>query len=196
MIGSSKIKKVFPAAVFLLVLFAVSSCKDPLSPGVEYMPDMYRTSAVKAYVNYDYPDSITARMPVEGTIPYAAEPEERYNKMPYPFPNTPEGYEAAGVNIKSTVEETEENLAEGKRLYTNYCMMCHGEQGKGDGILVQREKFPPPPSYSGQLKDLPEGKMFHSVTFGKGLMGPHASLLSKTERWKIIQYVKQLQKIE
>ena len=26
-----------------------------------------------------------------------------------------------------------QNAAEGKKLYTDYCSTCHGEQGKGDG---------------------------------------------------------------
>jgi hypothetical protein len=35
--------------------------------------------------------------------------------------------------------------------------------------------------------------MFHSITYGKGLMGQHASQLNQLERWQIIEYVKLLQ---
>jgi hypothetical protein len=35
--------------------------------------------------------------------------------------------------------------------------------------------------------------MFHSITYGKGLMGQHASQLTQLERWQIIEYVKLLQ---
>lgn len=202
--GCSNMNKIISAALLLFVLFTSNSCKDPMSPGLEYMPDMYRTPAIKAYVDYLYPDSLMVRKPVQGTIPYATGSEapnrigseKTYNLLPYPYPNTPEGYEAAGANLKNPIPLNEITLSEGKGLFINYCMMCHGEQGKGDGTLVKREKFPPPPSYSGPLKELPEGKMFHSIAYGKGLMGPHASLLSKTERWKIVHYVQQLQKIE
>ncbi len=73
-------------------------------------------------------------------------------------------------------------------------MHCHGESGQGDGGTVTNGGFPPPPAYNGgALKNLPEGKMFHSITYGKGMMGSHASQLTKEERWKIIQYVKVLQ---
>jgi mono/diheme cytochrome c family protein len=185
------------SAVLMLVLFVLVSCKrDPLSPGVEYMPDMYRTPARKAYVNYDYPDSMMSRLPVEGTIPYSDNPDRRYNNLPYPFENTAEGYEAAGAQLRNPSPFNEVTLAEGKALYTKYCIVCHGETGKGDGILVQRDKFPPPPSYSDALRDLSEGKMFHSITYGKGLMGSHASQLTKMERWKIIHHVKELQKLD
>ena len=36
--------------------------------------------------------------------------------------------------------------------------------------------------------------MYHSLQYGKGLMGSHASQLSQKERWLIIEYVKTLQK--
>ena len=61
-------------------------------------------------------------------------------------------------------------------------------------------KFPPPPSYSagnssrgGLVKDLSDGKIFHTITYGVNLMGPHASQLNPEERWKITMYVHQLQ---
>jgi mono/diheme cytochrome c family protein len=161
------------------------------------MPDMYRTPARKAYVNYDYPDSMMSRMPVAGTIPYAADASRKYDNLPYAYPNTLEGYEAAGAQLKNPVALTDITLEEGNILYGKYCIMCHGDNGQGDGTLVQRDKFPPPPAYNGPLlKDLSEGKMFHTVTYGKGLMGSHASQLNKTERWKIIHYVQKLQRQE
>jgi len=36
--------------------------------------------------------------------------------------------------------------------------------------------------------------MFHTLTYGKGAMGSHASQLTKAERWKVVAYVKHLQK--
>ena len=45
------------------------------------------------------------------------------------------------------------------------------------------------------LKNLPEGKIFFSISYGKNLMGPHASQLSQEERWKIVRYIQELQKL-
>jgi mono/diheme cytochrome c family protein len=86
--------------------------------------------------------------------------------------------------------------AEGKVLFETMCMHCHGKEGKGDGQLIETGKFPPPPSYSSPaLKELPEGKMFHTITYGRNLMGAHASQLSKEERWKVIHYIQELQQL-
>jgi mono/diheme cytochrome c family protein len=73
------------------------------------------------------------------------------------------------------------------------CTQCHGEGGKGDGALSRNGHIQGIPSYSDKLKDLPEGKMYHTLTYGKGLMGSHASQLSQKDRWLVIEYIKVLQ---
>jgi len=174
---------------FGLVSLIWSCNDDPKKPGYEYMPDMYRGPAYKPNSdNPNFKDSMTNRKPVEGTV-------ARNQPMPFAYPHTNEGYELAGKELKSPIEHNEVNLAEGKRLFEIFCIHCHGPEGKGDGTIVQNGKFPPPPSYSNQLKDLPEGKMFWTITYGKNLMGSHASQLNQDERWKIISYVQTLQKL-
>ena len=54
--------------------------------------------------------------------------------------------------------------------------------------------FPPPPPYTAPDKiNMTEGELFHIIAYGKGLMGPHASLLTSEERWKLVLYVQHLQ---
>jgi mono/diheme cytochrome c family protein len=152
------------------------------------MPQMYRSPSYETNSpNPFFADSMSSRQPVNGTIPRGFKP--------YAYPNTTEGYEAAGSNLKNPFPSTEENLAEGKRLFDIFCVHCHGAEGKGDGMMVQNGKFPPPPSYSGPLKDLSVGKMFHTLQYGKNMMGSHASQLDSDERWKIITYVQKLQQL-
>lgn len=181
------------AVVTTSALFALESCKsDPASPGFEYMPDMYRSASYKAYeVNPNFADSMEARLPVKGTIPRGG---MYTNYVPYEYPNTIEGYESAGTNLKSPVAATAPVVAEGKRLYGIFCAHCHGEKGDGQGWLVTGGKFGGVPSYQAQLKDLPEGKMYHTLMYGKNMMGSHASQLNMTERWSVVRYVQTLQK--
>jgi mono/diheme cytochrome c family protein len=175
-------------------LFYLGGCaakSDPRDPGIEYAPQMYHSIPLEPYSQVDYypylPQGKHLIEPVAGTVPRGKA------DYIYPFPNTNEGYEEAGKKLKNPLPKTPENIAEGKRLYELYCIHCHGEKGDGQGSIVQAGKFPPPPSYYGpQLKDLPEGKMFHSITYGKNLMGSHASQLSPEERWKVIMYVQAL----
>ena len=71
--------------------------------------------------------------------------------------------------------------------------------GQGDGLVVAHG-FPAPPSYSkgqssrgGAMKDLTDGKIYHTITYGVNAMGSYASQLAPEERWKVIMYVHHLQ---
>jgi mono/diheme cytochrome c family protein len=183
------------------IIFMASCVNEENSPGYEYMPDMYRSPAVEAYVDYgeirdtlrpELMETMSARKPATGTVPMT---DQSINDMPYTIPNTVEGYELAGKSLKSPIEETEAVVEEGKKIYTNFCIQCHGKEGQGNGAVVTKGGHPAPGAYNGPLKDLPEGKMFHTLTYGKGVMGSHASQLTKLERWKVVAYVKELQKL-
>jgi len=189
-------------SIVALTAFALSSCiREEQSPGYEYMPDMYRSPAIEAYVDYGevrdtirepYNLTISARKPVEGTVPMT---DNFMNDMPYMIPNTQAGYELSGEVLKSPFPQNEQYVEMGKGIYTNFCVQCHGAEGLGNGPVVEKGGHPAPQAYNGPLKDLPEGKMFHTLTYGKGAMGSHASQLTKAERWKVVAYVKHLQKL-
>ncbi len=176
----------------VLTIASFTSCKEEGGMAPEYMPDMYRSPSMETYVDYgelrgkqgndSIRNSMTARQPVEGTIPRGFQP--------YPYDNNFDGYELAGQNLKNPLPFTDEVLDEGEELYGMFCVHCHGETGQGDGSLVQREKFPPLPVKFAEGLDISAGKMFHTITYGKGLMGPHASQLTQEERWKLIHYIR------
>lgn len=202
-----------------LAVFALASCGgDPDSPGLEYFPDMYRSPAVEAYVDYgqdpyvaempdgtydsDYADSLVlkqrmtqqARKPVQGTIAFSSDASKAAFNFPYTYANTPEDYERAGLEVKCPLPMSQENVDKGKVIYDKMCKHCHGEKGAGDGTVVNVAGYPQPGAYNGPLKTLPEGKIFHSLTYGKNIgMGSHASQLNKEERWLVTRYVQYLQ---
>ena len=192
--------------VFAFLFLIVSCTVDPAreySPemkhdklGVQFMDDMYSSIPYDTYgENPNFANGMEAREPVKGTI--------ARGYLPYPYPNTTEGYTMAGDSLVNPIEITGVVLEKGQDLYTKFCVHCHGDKGQGDGSIVQNEKFPAPPSYSegsssggGDMKDLSDGKMFHSITYGRNLMGSHASQLTQEERWTIIHYVNTLQNPE
>lgn len=189
------------------VALLASCTSDPNSAGVEYMPDMYRSPALEAYVDYGqdpyyFTEDLakeqrmrqSARKPAAGTIPFAKDASKANFNMPYPYAATTEGYELAGAELKSPLPMTEAVVEGGKVHYTKFCQHCHGVNGEGDGGVVVNGNYPVPPSYLTALKDLPEGKIFHSLVYGKNVaMGSHASQLSKEERWEVTRYVQYLQ---
>lgn len=173
-------------AVMLVAGFTSCGKKDANSPGFEFMPDMYRSPSLEYYgthiINGDTINS--SKLPVAGSI--------SRGYIPYVYPNTTEGYEQAGLYLKNPNVYSEALEKEGEELYGKFCVHCHGVTGAGDGKVGA--KLPgPPPAYNGALKNLPEGKIFHTLTYGKGTMGSHASQLTQEERWKLVYFVQKLQ---
>jgi mono/diheme cytochrome c family protein len=196
----------YVVALALTGTVVLTSCvQEEESPGVEYMPDMYRSPAIEAYVDYGEDpyyvgdslataqrNTMSALQPVDGTIKFNMNADLAWNGFPYAYDNTPEGYDKAGAELtENPVELTAGVFEEGKHLFVNYCQHCHGEKGKGDGKIVTNGNFPPVPAYDG-IDGLNIGKMFHTLTYGKGNMGSHASQLTKEERWKVIWYVESM----
>lgn len=184
--------KILYMGTFCMTALFMASCTpdDKDSPGFEFMPDMYRSSSYETNsANGNFADSLTNRMPPKGTISYDQEVTAYH---PYPYPNNVAGYDSAGARLHNPFLASKEVLATGAVLYDKFCGSCHGKSGAGDGLVGG--KLPgPPPAYAGALKDLSEGKMYHSVHYGKGNMGSHASQLTPDERWMILRYVQTLQ---
>lgn len=178
-------KKIILGIAVTAIFAGFTSCESvPNSPGFEFMPDMYRSPSLDYYgthvINGDTLQG--AKLPAEGTISRGH------------MPGIPHGmsYEEAGLNLKNPIPLSDAVLADGEALYGKYCIHCHGDAGKGDGKVGA--KLPgAPPAFDGPLKNLPEGKMFYTITNGKGLMGAHASYFSVEERWKLVHYVQKLQ---
>jgi len=84
-------------------------------------------------------------------------------------------------------------LDRGRERFNIYCAVCHGPDGYGEGIIVQRG-FPKPPSYhDARLRDAPVGYFFQVMTHGFGAMYPYADRVSVPDRWAIAAYIRALQ---
>src|SRR6185369_102047 len=87
-----------------------------------------------------------------------------------------------------------DDLKEATRLYLVNCGICHGDKLDGNGPLYKGGDGPfsaAPKNFMDPLmKAMPEGTMFHSVTYGKGQMGSYASQINTKQRWMIIHYIK------
>jgi mono/diheme cytochrome c family protein len=96
-------------------------------------------------------------------------------------------------SLFNPISATPENIEAGKLQYERFCQHCHGEAGKGDGLVAKAYKGVPVYS-SDALKDMNDGHIYHVITHGKGRMWAHGSQISSENRWKIVLYVHELQK--
>lgn len=169
------------------------------NPGIEYAPNMYVSFAYEPLSqlatedensakgnNKINPHGMNMREPVKGTIARGQLEYATYNVA-----KSNENYEASAA-WKNPLPTTEFHLTEGKRLYNINCTPCHGEDGQGQGTIVQDGKYPRVPAYADRLPTINPGKAFYSITHGKNLMGAYGSVLTPTQRWQVVHYIYQL----
>lgn len=83
----------------------------------------------------------------------------------------------------------------GKERFDIYCSVCHGKSGDGLGMTSKygvpgianfhEDRFKSP-AY-------PDGRIFETITNGKGQMGAYGYNIPVRDRWAIISYVRTLQ---
>ncbi len=178
-------------------------------PGLEYAPNMYHSvpyeplkqitdeSAGSAFSdradglgefynsNSNNNHRMNMREPVANTVR-----RSEYGLLPYRVPK--DSFDYAARYIHNPLDSSETVVSEGKELYGVFCAGCHGESGKGDGLVGKI--YQGVPLYNvGRVKDLPEGHIFHTITYGRGRMGAHGSQIDVLDRWKIVRFVQVLQ---
>jgi hypothetical protein len=156
-------------------------------PNIELMQGMFDQISVKSQDwDPDSKDMSTGRLAPEGTI-------ARGHK-PYPYVGDPLGAEKNLVNPFKG-DFSPEVVMKGKAKFEIYCMVCHGPEGHGDGPVSVKMALKPPPLISDKVKNFADGRIFHIITEGQGVMGSYASqILKENDRWAVVNYVRTLQK--
>ena len=95
--------------------------------------------------------------------------------------------------LVNPVEATSESLARGKALYTGKCDKCHGADGNGTGPSTHGINADPRKLWVwGSAGDAADGYLFSIISNGRTDMPPWGLVLSETERWDLVNYVKTL----
>ncbi|MFM8709996.1 MAG: c-type cytochrome [Sphingomonadales bacterium] len=162
--------------------------------GRVYMPDMAYSRAYETYAStaalQEAGVHYNAR-PVEGTVARGA-------MAAYPFANDSVGY-VRSAEVKNPLDVAAIDMTEAERIYLINCGICHGTKLDGNGPLWKGGDGPYTAAPRNLIGDplalnMAEGTMFHSITYGKNLMGGYGSQLSSKQRWEIVAYIQLKQK--
>jgi mono/diheme cytochrome c family protein len=101
------------------------------------------------------------------------------------------------------IEVSEATMLRGKQRYEIYCVPCHGYDGNGGGLVNQRavalaatgnaQWTQAKSAHDPAVKSQAVGRIYDTITNGRGTMGPYASQIPLADRWAIVMYVKALQ---
>ncbi len=106
------------------------------------------------------------------------------------FPSPP-----SADTIKNPLKGNQASILSGKAIYVHYCVTCHGEKGKGDGIAAPGLPRPPADHTSRFVQDQTDGALFWIITAGNNPMPTYKKTLKPTERWQVVNYIRTLAKI-
>ena len=80
-------------------------------------------------------------------------------------------------------------IEKGKALFATICFLCHGDQGKGDGLQAPALSKQPADLNSEIVQKQTDGELFWKITNGNEVMLPFASF-TEEERWQLISYIR------
>jgi mono/diheme cytochrome c family protein len=185
---------------------------------IAYEANYYNYYSLNTWGTEDeYHKFVGPRKPVEGTLPrgYAGIPEEKLQEgmtweakaqpavdlngyVPYYYGDSEDERTRASNEItQNPIPITQSGLELGEELYNINCGICHGEKGDGLGYLVRDDGgvYPAAPAnflLDTFLKSTP-GRYYHSIMYGKNVMGAYKDKLNYRERWEVIHWIRALQ---
>jgi mono/diheme cytochrome c family protein len=181
-------------SLFLALVATTALCfflpeRDVTRPNYDFLPEAQMTYPV-AYGSFapnpNFPDGLTLRPPPAGTI--------ARGESPLHYLATPEDAVRAGQELHNPFSDKEiPRRDRGSAVFGNFCQVCHGPLGQGNGPVTQGG-FPPPASLlADRAVQMKDGQMFHVLTYGQGNMPSFDAQLSREDRWSVVLHVRLLQ---
>jgi hypothetical protein len=186
----------FRAVAAISLLLVLGACRGQTSAEPPIVPlrnmfdqDRYNAQAESTF----FADHRTMRMPVEDTVPREREldPELGQGRLA-----DDSGYvlevPRAAIGRFSGMPAM---LDRGQERYNVYCRPCHDGMGKGQGTVITRSGWqPPPPSFhQDRIRQMPDGQLFATITHGVRIMPSYGARIPIADRWAIVSYVRALQ---
>lgn len=96
---------------------------------------------------------------------------------------------AEAKTLKNPVAGDEHMVERGRKLFRTWCAMCHGDKGRGDG-MVANSLEPKPTDLTKVIKNQSDGELFWKITKGKLPMPGFEVTLSEKDRWAVVAFLR------
>ncbi|MEP6616149.1 MAG: c-type cytochrome [Ginsengibacter sp.] len=101
---------------------------------------------------------------------------------------------ATADTIKNPLKGNDASIIAGKKTYIKFCVTCHGDKGKGDGIAAPGLAKPPADHTSAFVQGQTDGALFWIISAGNRPMPSYKTTLASNQRWQVINYIRTLKK--
>ncbi len=183
------------AAVVALGLVAQARVSKGRAPRLHLVPDMDFQPVVKAdRAAPFFADGRGSRGPLPGTVS-REQPLDEHLTL-----GLVDG--APSRTFPRAVGTDRAAMEAGRRAFDIYCAPCHGLAGNGDGMVAQRADalaqgggwVPPSSLNQDYVRAQPVGQLFASISNGIRTMPGYGHLLPPEDRWRILLYVRALER--
>jgi copper transport protein len=98
-----------------------------------------------------------------------------------------------GAGQRNPIAVTAESVATGRDLYVQHCATCHGDDGRGDGLLAGQLQRPPADLTAPHVSIHPDGDLAYWIQNGiPPAMPGFSDELSDVEVWHLVNYIRSL----
>lgn len=163
--------------------------EDPPIMVIKDMDDQFK---VKPQVGSSfYADRKSGRDPIPNTVPMEG------TAYPLDKPDFQRADSVVGSNPLdiSNPEQRQYVLSRGKNRYEAFCTPCHNYDGQGNGAVVKRGFQNPPNLRDSVTKAKSDAHLFHIISAGQNVMNGYADKIKPNDRWSIVHYVREMQKL-
>lgn len=108
----------------------------------------------------------------------------------------PEPREEKEAITSSPVPYSAKSVERGEEVFQIHCTVCHGPQGKGDGIIVTTGKgFYPVNLAAPATVQRTDGFIYAYIRYGGKVMMPsYRESITEVDAWNVVNYIRKLQK--
>ena len=96
-------------------------------------------------------------------------------------------------NVKNPIKPSVEGLKAAAQLYHQNCELCHSESGSSSSSAAQN--LPQRPAVLNDtkiMKKATDGELFWKITEGRPPMPSYEHQLTETQRWQLVNYIREL----
>jgi len=186
-------------ALIVIIVVSLAGFRGSHSsrPPMELFPDMNYQDKVKDQVPSSFfNDGMASRTPVDGTVAMEMPAQDDY----WSTGKWDSTHWGDGIPVHASRDGARPllidaaNMARGRERYTISCAVCHGATGAGNGITSKYGLNGAANYHTDRLRAMTDGEIFNTIGNGKGQMLGYAYNIAIDDRWRIIMYIRALQR--